>query len=208
MVKRVIFGAAGLLWVAGVTAGLSILFAYDNTSGTVTHDAPAYWPADSRLPRVPGRPMLVMLVHPQCPCSRASVGELARLMAQAPGSSTTQVLFHKPAGVPADWHRTDLWNTASAIPGVTVSVDQDGIEARRFGIATSGHTLLYDSDGRLRFSGGITASRGHSGDNAGRAAIVALLQQRAPQRHSTSVFGCSLLSRCASCPNPAGAPAQ
>ena len=145
-----------------------------------------------------------MLVHPHCPCSRASVGELALLLAKAQGLSTTHVLFHQPAGVPADWHRTDLWSTASTIPGVTVSVDHDGIEARRFGIATSGHTLLYDGDGRLRFTGGITASRGHSGDNAGRTSVVALLLRQPAQRRSTSVFGCSLLNR----PTGAGATEQ
>lgn len=195
MVKRWIFGAAGLVWVAALAAGISVLVVYDNSPGAVAHAAPASWPADSNLPRVPGRATLVMLVHPQCPCSRASVGELALLLAKAHGLSTTHVLFHRPAGVPADWHRTDLWSTASTIPGATVTVDHDGIEARLFGIATSGHTLLYDSEGRLRFTGGITASRGHSGDNAGRTSIVALLLKQPAHRRSTSVFGCSLLNR-------------
>jgi hypothetical protein len=52
--------------------------------------------------------------------------------------------------------------------------------------------LLYDTAGRLLFSGGITAARGHSGDNAGREAIVALLAGAPTDRTQTPVFGCKL----------------
>ena len=55
--------------------------------------------------------------------------------------------------------------------------DDDGAEARRFGAETSGQTLLYDEHGALLFSGGITGARGHAGDNAGRASLVALLNR-------------------------------
>jgi len=71
--------------------------------------------------------------------------------------------------------------------------DDDGVEAARFGAATSGQVILYDRDGRLLFSGGITASRGHAGDNDGRDAIVSLLGGGRGTRHSSPVFGCSLL---------------
>jgi hypothetical protein len=200
--KRWLIVAAGLLWFAAVGAGLSMLWNYENAPGVVAQSAPTSWPAASGIHRVPGRPALVMVLHPQCPCSRASVGELALVMARVQDVTTAHVLFYKPAGVPANWHQTDLWSAAAAIPGVQVSVDADGVEAARFGIATSGHTLLYDSQGALQFSGGITSSRGHSGDNAGRAAIVSLLQQRVPDRRSTSVFGCSLLDRSESSTSP------
>jgi len=58
---------------------------------------------------------------------------------------------------------------------VTIVTDADGAEANRFGAETSGHTLLFDFGRRLLFSGGITDSRGHTGDNAGESAIVALI---------------------------------
>jgi hypothetical protein len=71
--------------------------------------------------------------------------------------------------------------------------DQGGVEARRFDVEGSGHVLLYAPSGKLLFSGGITPSRGHEGDNAGRSAIVSLiLRGHAPVDH-TPVFGCSLL---------------
>ena len=191
--KRLILGAGAVLWVALLASGIATLATYANTPGPVTHAAPVEWPLSSSLARLPGQPTLVMVLHPHCPCSRATVGELAVLMARTGGAKTAHVLFHRPEGVAADWHQTALWSDASAIPGVTVAIDAGGTESRRFGIATSGHTLLYDGDGRLQFSGGITAARGHSGDNAGRSALTALLQHRPPDRQVTSVFGCSLI---------------
>jgi hypothetical protein len=44
----------------------------------------------------------------------------------------------------------------------------------------------------LQFSGGITASRGHSGDNLGRSAVVALVTTGESATNHTSVYGCSL----------------
>ena len=68
--------------------------------------------------------------------------------------------------------------------------------AKSFGTFTSGQTLLYDSAGRLLFKGGITAYRGHSGDNEGRSLITALLRGDAPAQIklpvAMPVFGCSL----------------
>jgi hypothetical protein len=113
-------------------------------------------------------------------------------MAQAQGRVTAYVLFLKPAGSSDDWERTDLWQSAASIPGVSVVVDDGGAEARRFHAVTSGQTALYDVEGHLMFSGGITASRGHSGDNAGRSAIVSLLYAGGVERTETSVFGCPL----------------
>src|SRR5258705_11441664 len=90
------------------------------------------------------------------------------------------------------WAGTSMWMTAASIPGVTLVRDDDGREAQRFGSATSGQTLLYDGDGALRFNGGITGSRAHAGDNAGRRSLVALLGGERAERAVTSVFGCPL----------------
>jgi hypothetical protein len=102
------------------------------------------------------------------------------------------VFFYRPIHEPSAWVRTDLWRSANSIPGVQVLEDPEGALARRFGASTSGQTLLYNAGGRLVFNGGITAARGHSGDNNGRQAIVALLQGASPEQNITPVFGCSL----------------
>jgi hypothetical protein len=119
---------------------------------------------------------------------------LAEVLARAHTRPKTYVLFLKPQGFSDDWVRSDLWNTAAAIRGVVLVRDDDGREARRFGSATSGQTLLYDGAGVLRFSGGITGSRSHAGDNAGRRSLVALLSGGAPDRSATNVFGCPLFT--------------
>ena len=51
---------------------------------------------------------------------------------------------------------------------------------------------LYDTSGKLRFHGGITASRGHAGDNRGRQAVVALARGETSDRAETPAFGCML----------------
>jgi hypothetical protein len=96
-------------------------------------------------------------------------------MARAQGSVAATVLFYRPRQFPPGWERTDLWRSAAAIPGVTVRADPEGREAQRFGAVTSGHVLLYDRAGQLLFTGGITGSRGHEGDNAGCDRVIRLL---------------------------------
>jgi hypothetical protein len=186
-----------VLWAAAVSFGAMQLWRYESTPGTEAR-APISWPAHAHIPRQPGLPTLIVLIHPQCPCSRATLGELAKLMTDCNGKLTTTVLILRPAGEPAGWEKTDLWSSAAAIPGVNVQTDDEGAAARLFGAATSGQTLLYAPDGRLLFSGGITESRGHSGDNAGRSAITALVLNRSPLSNvslvQTPVYGCSLFS--------------
>ena len=155
---------------------------------------PSHWPEGSRIERSPGRATLVMLVHPQCPCSRASIAELAVLMTHLQGRLSAHVLFLQPASLPDDWTQTDLWESAAAIPGVEAIRDADGVEARRFDAATSGQVVLYDTTGKLLFSGGITPARGHSGGNSGRDAILALLGGSPSEWSETPVFGCALFA--------------
>jgi hypothetical protein len=169
------------------------VWAYDNAPG-VAASAPQQWPGPTTLVRAADRPTLVVLAHPQCDCTRATLGELAEVLARTPNPPKTYVLFLRPVGFAAGWEQSSLWQTAKRLPDVTVLRDDDGAEARRFGAETSGQTLLYDDRGVLAFSGGITGSRGHAGDNAGRASLVALLSHKPADRRDTSVFGCPLFA--------------
>jgi hypothetical protein len=184
-----------LAWLVMVGAGFFVLANYQNASGSVGR-TPSDWPPQTRVVLDQKRDTLIMFAHPQCPCTRASIEELNRLLARCHGSVTAQVWFFKPAGFPADWTRSDLWRSAAAIPGVTVHDDPDGAQARLFGAETSGFVLLYNPRGQLRFKGGITGSRGHAGDNDGESAIVSLLAGREVNLKQTPVYGCSLLGEC------------
>lgn len=197
--NSLILTAAGGLWLLMVGAGVGTLWDYKSTAG-VAVAAPGRWPAASRIKPAAGRATLVMSAHPHCPCTRASVGELARLMTQAQGRVTAYVLFVRPPGFPEGWEQTDLWASAAAIPGVTPLRDDGGVEAGLFHAATSSQTALYDTAGNLLFSGGITGARGHAGDNAGRAAVVSLLTAGEADRRDAPVFGCPLFDR-TECPS-------
>ena len=172
---------------------MRVLFHYENTPGRVGA-LPQTWPA-AQIERATDRPTLVMLAHPHCPCTAASIGELAQIMARLQGKVAAYVLLVKPKEGGRDWDDTSLRRSAEAIPGVKVVFDPDGVAARRFGAETSGHTFLFRADGHLLFSGGITASRGHAGDNAGESAIVALVNNQTPAQTQTLVFGCPLANR-------------
>ena len=184
------------MWLAVIIAVMVWIGAYSN-SPSAAGQPPQSWPAQSRISRTEGRPTLMMFVHPRCPCSRASVGELARLLVQDRGLGWVHVLFINPPGMSPDWSQTALWEQASIIPGVTVQLDQDGVEAKRFGAETSGQTLLYNASGHLLFEGGITISRGHSGDSPGLRALMSLLAHQTSDLSQTPVFGCPLFdARC------------
>jgi hypothetical protein len=190
--QRVRLYACSVIWTILALAGMLVLVSYQNAPGQID-SPPALWPSDGFATARAGLPRLVMFAHPRCPCTRASIGELARLMARCQGQVTASVFFFNPAGFGEAWCKTDLWRSAETIPGVTVHSDLDGCEARHFGAATSGYTLLYDRSGRLLFHGGITAGRGHRGDNAGSDAILAALDQPTETATRTAVFGCGLL---------------
>jgi hypothetical protein len=189
--RSLILTVAGILWLVSVGFGMKILWDYANLPGKI-EAAPAHWPGATNLRLASGRATLVMFLHPRCPCSRASIGELALLMTRCHGKVDARVVFYKPADADDDWAKTDLWRSAEEIPDVEVIRDEDGIEAARFGAATSGEALLFDSEGRLMFNGGITAARGHAGDNEGRSAIVALLTEDGSEHTETPVFGCPI----------------
>jgi hypothetical protein len=147
------------------------------------------------------------------------MGELSRIATRCADLVDIHVVLYAPSDVSPEWSETDLWRSATNIPHVRVSSDKGGVVCERFCVETSGHVLLYDADGQVVFSGGITGSRGHAGDNNGRTLIeLFLLDQdelnqdekvagrasrnsdklgsnahgRTVQFHEAPVFGCSL----------------
>jgi hypothetical protein len=198
-VTRVLLIRIGLclLWLLSAAAGFFIILNHQNAQGAVG-GTPRHFPAHSGLTLDPARKTLIMFAHPRCPCTRASIEELNRLLARSQKKVATQVWFFTPDDSPRDWARTDSWQSAAAIPGVTVHEDRDGAMARSFGAETSGYVLLYGARGELLFKGGITGSRGHAGDNAGESAILSLLAGQNSGLSETPVYGCALLGECKS----------
>ena len=182
------------LWIPLLLVGLAATWNYELRPGLAA-EAPARWPTQHAGP-TPDQWTLLLFAHPRCPCTRASVAELERLLVRAAVRPDVRVHFYLPAEEASDWARTATWRHAARLPGVAVHTDVDGELARAFGAHTSGQVLLYDARGRLAFEGGLTPSRGHEGDNSGRFAIEELLAERAPRERSSPVFGCELIGSC------------
>lgn len=191
--SRPLAALAVVAWLAALVCGFSVLLRERASAGAPAL-APATWPGSTRVPTVPERPTLVVFAHPRCSCTRATFRELERVVARSGSRATTSVILVLPPAASEDWSRSSLAQAAREIPGATVLFDQGGVEARRFGTHTSGQALLYDAQGRLRFAGGLTAGRGHEGDNAGSDALVAGIAGGTSPGTGNAVFGCALAS--------------
>jgi len=187
-------------WLTLVAGGLYRIESYGQTAGQ-TGKIATHWPSDTALKLDFSVPTLVLFIHPHCPCSRATLGELEALLTHCQDRVAAQVVFLQPPGFSKEWVETDLWHTATRLPGAIAIRDEAGVETNRFGARVSGEALLYEVSGELLFQGGITAARGHQGDNQGRATIEALLTGRETPTNRTPVFGCSLCN-CPACKSP------
>jgi hypothetical protein len=188
-----------VLWLFAAAIGIALISIYQTTAGGAGA-TPQVWPRQSQIAFDSKRDTLIMFAHPHCSCTRASIEELNRVLAQNSGQVAAHVFFFKPEKFTRDWIQTDLWRSATAIPGVTVHEDLNGEQARQFGAETSGYVLLYDRHGQLLFKGGITGSRGHAGDNAGEETISAFLGGQKTGLKETPVYGCELMDKACSMP--------
>jgi hypothetical protein len=179
-------------WLLASATGLLLLADYDSKPGGAAHP-PLQWPGGVSLQRNPLKPALILFLHPHCPCSRASVSELARLVRSHPGAFDIHVVFNRPAEVAVDWPQSDIWKSTSADPGLDVVVDHGGLLTGQFGVKTSGQVLIYDGRGSLRFNGGITAGRGHPGESVGGMLVKAIAEGRGTEGSAgCPTFGCPL----------------
>jgi hypothetical protein len=185
--------AVVVLWIVGAASGLGLLASY-STAASPSAAAPSFWPTQSRIVRAQELPTLLLFLHPHCPCSSATLAELNRIRARASEGVFITVAFFAPSLEDVSWGDSRLRDNAEAMRNdhLTVVNDADGIEASLFGARSSGHAVLYDANGRLRFRGGITAARGHEGDNLGAASIVSILTGRTPPAAHAPTFGCAI----------------
>lgn len=185
-----------VLWVTGVAVGFTVLMGYQNAPGR-PGEAPAHWPSVATLRPAEAQGTLVVFAHPRCACTRATLGELDRILRYVGDQVRTYVVFVQPDGYKAPWVEASvLWRQANKLPGVHVTRDAGGAIAQQFGARTSGQVLYYDARRRLRFAGGITGARGHEGDNRGRQALLAAVHASPHASTDTMrgsfVFGCGL----------------
>jgi hypothetical protein len=178
-------------WLLLVLGAMAELWKYKSSAGGAT-DAPHSFPSTSRIAHEAGVPALIMFAHPMCSCTRASLAELRVLMSEFRGKIDATVVFLTPGAGDDAWSTSDSLGLARSIDGVHVAQDVEGRESVAFGARTSGAVVLYDTEGQLLFSGGITSARGHVGDNSGVEQIRKLLRGQTREAAGAPVFGCAL----------------
>lgn len=173
-------------WAALVAVGFAAWYRYEHTPGDP--GPPPQSPAPAGAARE-----VVAYVHPRCPCSRATVAELAALALAHRGSAGVTVVLVLPPGGGAGWEHGPVLAAAERL-GLGTRCDAGGREAVKDGATTSGHVVARDAQGRVVFTGGVTPARGRTGDCLGRRAVVAVLGGDEPPVRAAPVFGYTLLT--------------
>src|SRR2546430_17192775 len=89
-IGTLIIGILAAIWVTAGVSGQRVMLNYDYTAATAG-GPPSKWPHESLLPRTRGVPTIVVVAHPHCPCSRATVEQLDRLIARLQGHGSAVV---------------------------------------------------------------------------------------------------------------------
>jgi len=190
--RPAVFALGVILWVGSLLTAFGALARYGSQPGPAARPARASDPADLLAAyRRPGHPLLVMVVHPRCPCTDASLDEMGELLSRTAGACDAVLVRYQAANWPAAPKTERLADRT-----VPVLSDPDGRLAARLGAETSGHCLLIDAQGVVRFEGGLTPARGHRGSSPGQDAILSLVRGGPSAVTSAPVFGCSLANAC------------
>lgn len=194
-----------IVWLAAVVALMSWQIRRETTPGTA---GTTLWTPPTELAafQEADKGLVVMAIHPMCPCTRASLAEFANFAATDGQANVLLVLACVPPHGDQSWMEADTCRQAQEIAGVRFMMDPDGRIASALGMRTSGHVVAYAADRKLLFSGGITPARGHTGPNSGLIALRTMKSARSrtriPDDGGTSylameispVFGCPLVS--------------
>ena len=190
-------------WLTAILLGMSGMLAHRYASGAIAINSA--WPLQSKLSLHPSERTLLVFLHPQCPCAAATVEEISRMLAKAGQQADLQLVVFRPENQSQEWSETPTIQRAQLLGASRCWDDVNGRIASQFHVSTSGQVLLFETDGRLLFNGGVTDSRGHQGDNPNADALIQLLMQSSQNMQQTvvrDVFGCEITPAIA----PAGEP--
>lgn len=133
-----------------------------------------------------------IFLHPDCPCSRASLEAFESLMSSTPTWGWHVVLVSQKSKEMLE--RTSLYRKATEHPNLQVHID-DGELASAFQVERSGHVVLIGVEGSIVYEGGVTPARGHLGDCRGMYLATQALLGNPSQSTMPPVFGCPLPGR-------------
>lgn len=188
--------AIATLWVGSIAAGSWLMLQHAFGQGD---SAPAPHRLSSELADSVAfrqRPLtLVVAVHPNCPCTGATLEQLDRFLTRHPQSAQVVALFwvEDEETNPAALETNRYWKRVSKMEAANAAIDPQGKRAAQFGALVSGAVAAYDRSGVLRFQGGLTPSRGHDGPSRGLDILESIARgEPVGDTKTTPSFGCSL----------------
>jgi len=183
-----------VIWLTLIIGGFYFIQAYNARPGQAAA-APEKWPQNKLISPATGESNLLVFLHPMCPCSKATIEELTDILAAHGKNIHPKFVIMTPDDADPAWNNSSLMQKVKAIPGGEIIHSPHGSLEKLFSVHTSGQILLYNPEGQLVFSGGITTARGERGENQGSIALTQALSHLPTQLLAQSpVFGCPLAS--------------
>lgn len=183
-----VVATAVVVWSVG-TVGMWLFAArYESTPGRA--GAAQAWPASVPFSPASSGLTLVFFVHPQCPCTRASLSELKELLA-ARDDVTTYVVWRTLPDELLDDRGRGLLADADRIRHSEIIPDPDGALSLKFGAETSGQVGVFNARGEILYWGGTTKARGVRGANSNSDLLKTVLDTGRPVA-ARAVFGCPI----------------
>ena len=185
-VRALVGSRERVAWIAGFLSwGVIVAFGFCAAMQWDSRPGPA-----GLVPRLePGhgaKPWLIVALHSQCPCSLATLDNLIAIPQEERRKVRITLVFTGP-----DPHHSRLIETARALPDAEQEFLSEDAVLARYGARTSGQALFYDLHGKLVFSGGLTDSRGESGESVGIDAVKNAIAGR-KCIDKLPVYGCAL----------------
>ncbi len=179
-------------WAVIIALGMLQFYRYETREGAKEVSNKS-WPEGTSLSYSKSKFSWVMGIHPKCPCSLATVGNLERLFRYI------EEPFHITALVRqdplSDESKSKVVRRLSKLPQVSIFFDERGETAAKFGMLTSGDSRIYNRSGELIFAGGITINRSHEGWSPGASLILEQMSKGSKKSVELPVFGCNIQDR-------------
>ena len=180
-----------VIWLTLFATAYYVLLQYDFKS---SDSKLSKIPRATQLPISKQGPTLIAFLHAKCPCSRASINEIDRLLTSHGKDLKTIFVFSKEKDLELAWiQESELYKKAQKM-SVEIIIDPNNSEAKVFKAQTSGKVFLVSPKQEILFQGGVTASRGHEGNNSGITAIQKILAGKNSQIDFQPSFGCLIYS--------------
>jgi hypothetical protein len=179
--KRVVWIGIGVIWVAALVVCMDWAMKYESTPGRAASRAPL------ETPKAGDRWTVVVVAHPLCPCTAASLRALRALAAKHSDELKCEVVFAGDRPVePSDSMRTADVIATAKVRWMTAQKAEE-----EYGTYTSGQAFVYDPNGKLVYSGGLTPGRGVEQPRYALELFDNILA-RGQATKPTPVFGCAL----------------